>query len=298
MKPTLLLLVVAAGALPSPLGGRGPALAAAFSPPSPRRRPPPSGATSSPHSSSRPSSAAPSASAAASSPSPPSPSASALRAAKEATFGMGCFWEPAESLLKKPGVLATAVGYAGAPPDRPPPTYDAVCFGNEWVEAVRVVYDDETTTYEELLDGFFECQKPGYSRQYASIIFASDSDEEDAAERWKEANLGENGAYATVEIEPASKFHRAEEYHQRYWEKQRIRFVVAALLIAGESGAYDDLFGGGEERRGRGDVVRRPVRSGVPGGRGVDLVGAAGGAGRAGAGSGGIGGRDDDRRWG
>lgn len=160
---------------------------------------------------------------------------------------MGCFWEPAESLLKKPGVLATAVGYAGAPPDRPPPTYDAVCFGNEWVEAVRVVYDDETTTYEELLDGFFECQKPGYSRQYASIIFASDSDEEDAAERWKEANLGTtNGgaSYAIVEIEPASKFHRAEEYHQRYWEKQRMRFVVAALLIAGESGAYDDLFGG------------------------------------------------------
>ena len=43
-------------------------------------------------------------------------------AVKEATFGMGCFWEPAESLLKRPGILATNVGYAGAPPGKPPPT--------------------------------------------------------------------------------------------------------------------------------------------------------------------------------
>ena len=53
-----------------------------------------------------------------------------LSATKEATFGMGCFWEPAESLLKQPGVLATTVGYTGAPVNKPPPTYDSVCFGN------------------------------------------------------------------------------------------------------------------------------------------------------------------------
>ncbi len=89
------------------------------------------------------------------------------------TFGMGCFWEPAESLLKK-DVIATAVGYAGAPPGKPAPTYDAVCFGNDLVEAVRVAYDNEILSYSALLDHFHECQKPKYTRQYASVIFAND----------------------------------------------------------------------------------------------------------------------------
>ena len=88
-----------------------------------------------------------------------------LSAIREATFGMGCFWEPAESLLRRPGVLATTAGYTGAPSNKPPPTYDAVCFGNDWVEAVRVVYDDEVIPYDKLLDDFFQYQKPQYSRQ-------------------------------------------------------------------------------------------------------------------------------------
>jgi len=169
-------------------------------------------------------------------------------AVKEATFGMGCFWEPAESLLKRPGILATNVGYAGAPPGKPPPTYDTVCFGNDWVEAVRVAYDDEALTYRELLDYFFEYQKPGYKRQYASVIFAGDQSEAKEAKRWKEERSKEvmltpkrkNGvSYDNIEIEPNSSFYRAEEYHQRYWEKQRLRGLLAVILIAGESGVYN-----------------------------------------------------------
>ena len=169
-------------------------------------------------------------------------------AVKEATFGMGCFWEPAESLLKRPGILATNVGYAGAPPGKPPPTYDTVCFGNDWVEAVRVAYDDEALTYRELLDYFFEYQKPGYKRQYASVIFAGDQSEAKEAKRWKEERSKEvmlttkrkdGVSYDIIEIEPNSSFYRAEEYHQRYWEKQRLRGLLAVILIAGESGVYN-----------------------------------------------------------
>jgi len=172
-------------------------------------------------------------------------------AVKEATFGMGCFWEPAESLLKRPGILATNVGYAGAPPGKPPPTYDTVCFGNDWVEAVRVAYDDEALTYRELLDYFFEYQKPGYKRQYASVIFAGDQSEAKEAKRWKEERSKERSkedvmtqrkdgvSYDIIEIEPNSSFYRAEEYHQRYWEKQRLRGLLAVILIAGESGVYN-----------------------------------------------------------
>ena len=164
---------------------------------------------------------------------------------------MGCFWEPAESLLKEQGVLATTVGYTGAPPNKQAPTYDSVCFGRDWVEAVRVAYDDEVVSYEQLLDYFFQYQKPkpGY-RQYDSIIFANDTNEEKAASQWKSISAStkqkrdDNLPYEIVEIEPASKFYKAEEYHQRYWEKQRLRFLIGFLLIAGESGAYNNLFDG------------------------------------------------------
>ena len=149
-----------------------------------------------------------------------------LSVTKEATFGMGCFWEPAESLLKQPGVLATTVGYTGAPENKPPPTYDSVCFGNDFVEAVRVVYDDDIISYNQLLDNFFEYQKPGYSRQYASVIFTNDDNEESLATEWKEDNSSKQtkvaGQYNLVDIEPSSAFYKAEEYHQRYWEKQRL----------------------------------------------------------------------------
>jgi len=173
---------------------------------------------------------------------------SPLSAVKEATFGMGCFWEPAEALLKQPGVLATTVGYTGAPPSKKQaPTYDSVCFGKDWVEAVRVAYDDELVSYNQLLDSFFELQNPRYSRQYASIVFANDKTEEKEAMQWKKTcDLKRDDLFPLemVEIEPSSRFFKAEEYHQRYWEKQRLRFLIGFLLIAGESGAYDNFLDG------------------------------------------------------
>jgi peptide-methionine (S)-S-oxide reductase len=188
-----------------------------------------------------------------------------MMAMREATFGMGCFWEPSESLRKKSGVLATSVGYSGAPPNRPPPLYDTVCFGNDWVEAVRVCYDDEVVSYIELLDHFHECQKPGYKRQYSSVIFVNDDDEAMAARSWKEDRAGRwrsgeqassspsssiaafssssSLSYDNVGIEPSTVFYRAEEYHQRYWEKFRLRVLIGMMLLAGESGAYNDYVG-------------------------------------------------------
>ena len=175
-------------------------------------------------------------------------SITSLSAVREATFGMGCFWEPAESLLKQPGILGTTVGYTGAPPNKPPPTYDSVCFGKDWVEAVRVAYDDEVVSYDQVLDYFFKFQKPAYTRQYASVIFANDAAEEKEANQWKKASatkqLDSNLSYDIVEIEKSSPFYKAEEYHQRYWEKQRLRFLIGFALIAGESGAYDNFLAG------------------------------------------------------
>lgn len=222
---------------------------------------------------------------------------------REATFGMGCFWEPSESLLKKTGVLATSVGYSGAPPNKPPPLYDAVCFGNDWVEAVRVCYDDELVSYVELLDHFHECQKPGYKRQYASVIFVNDDDEAMAARSWRKDRGGSmrsggeassppssssivalssssSSSYDNVGIEPSTAFYRAEEYHQRYWEKFRMRALIGILLFAGESGAYNDVVG----RMLGGAASADGILASWIGGGGLSLEGACGALFLAGAG--------------
>ncbi|KAL7464271.1 hypothetical protein ACHAXS_004608 [Conticribra weissflogii] len=166
---------------------------------------------------------------------------------------MGCFWEPAESLLKQPGVNATIVGYIGNAnaASKPPPSYDTVCFGNDYAEAVRVAYDDDIISYDKLLDYFFEYQKPVVgSRQYGSFIFVSKSDKEgqgEMAKKWKEQKMRREGSrakdnlpYSIVNIETMeTSFFKAEEYHQRYWEKQRLRALFGVILLAGAGGAYD-----------------------------------------------------------
>ncbi|EJK76719.1 hypothetical protein THAOC_01502, partial [Thalassiosira oceanica] len=115
----------------------------------------------------------------------------------------------------------------------------------DWVEGVRVVYDDEEVTYEELLDEFMVSQKPGYQRQYASVIFVDDKDEEKAARQWiKRADPAvlerrkDGLTYDVVEIEPTSAFFRAEEYHQKYWDKLKFKAFAGVLLIIGDDGPW------------------------------------------------------------
>jgi peptide-methionine (S)-S-oxide reductase len=148
--------------------------------------------------------------------------------------------------LKVPGVIDTVVGYTGNPQATVEPNYDAVCFGLEWVEGVRVKYEDEELSYEQLLDAFFEVQEPKMgSRQYASIIFPHDREQREAAERWRKENAsrvrsdGVRGAMTS--IEPLSEFFQAEGYHQRYWTKFRPRIAAMVFLLASASGLLDPL---------------------------------------------------------
>ncbi|EJK65150.1 hypothetical protein THAOC_14032 [Thalassiosira oceanica] len=148
-----------------------------------------------------------------------------MAALKEATFGMGT----AESLLKRPGIIETAAGYTGAPDNAKRPNYDSVCFGKDWVEGVRVVYDDEEVTYEELLDEFMVSQKPGYQRQYASVIFVDDKDEEKAARQWiKRADP------AVLERRKDGLTYDVVEN----WDKLRFKAFAGVLLIIGDDGPW------------------------------------------------------------
>lgn len=148
---------------------------------------------------------------------------------EKATFGAGCFWGVEVAFRKVPGVTATAAGYLGG--NLPNPTYQDVCTGRTGhAEVVEVTYDPSKVKYEDLLDVFWTShdpttlnrQGPDRGTQYRSaIFFHSDAQKTAAAaskERWNAS--GRFSGPIVTEITPASAFYRAEEYHQRYLEKQ------------------------------------------------------------------------------
>eukprot|EP00536_Pseudo-nitzschia_multiseries_P010262 jgi/Psemu1/307158/fgenesh1_kg.307_\ len=165
---------------------------------------------------------------------------------------MGCFWEPAEELLKVDGVIDTVSGYTGNKnfdddPSKTTPSYESVCYGRQWVEGVRVTYDTDKISYTELLDAFFETQKPQPgSRQYSSVIFPHNDEQLKMAQAWKETSRertsdGFKSTWTSIEY-PRTKFYAAEGYHQRYWQKQRPRFALILALLAISTGFGDGLF--------------------------------------------------------
>ena len=142
-----------------------------------------------------------------------------------ADFAAGCFWGIEEAFRVMPGVLATEVGYEGG--TVPNATYEQVCGGQTGhAETVRVTYDAQKLSYEDLLRKFFEIhdpttkdrQGPDIGSQYRSAIFYHTPDQRQAAEILKE-NLENSGKYSSLivtDILPAREFYKAEEYHQKY----------------------------------------------------------------------------------
>lgn len=142
-------------------------------------------------------------------------------------FGAGCFWGVEAAFRAIPGVIEVASGYSGG--DRPEPTYEAVCSGDTGhAEVVQVDFDPERVTYENLLERFWAVhdpttpnrQGPDVGTQYRSAIFFHDAEQEEAALRSRDEAQARIGRPIVTQIVPASDFWRAEEYHQRYFEKQ------------------------------------------------------------------------------
>ena len=150
---------------------------------------------------------------------------------KTATFAAGCFWGVEDAFRQVKGVTATEVGYTGGAKDSP--TYKEVCTGRTGhAEAVKVTYDPDTVTYENLLDVFWSNhdptqlnrQGPDFGTQYRTEIFVLDDEQKQAAVSSKQ-ELEASGRFRkpiVTAISPASTFWRAEEYHQQYFEKQGI----------------------------------------------------------------------------
>ena len=147
-----------------------------------------------------------------------------------AQFGMGCFWGAERLFWKLPGVVTTAVGYAGGL--TPNPAYEEVCSGRTGhIEVVLVVFDPAVISYETLLKTFWESHDPtqgmrqggDVGTQYRSAIYTYSDDQGRAAEASKalydKALQARGLGPVTTEIAPAPEFYFAEGYHQQYLAK-------------------------------------------------------------------------------
>jgi len=149
-----------------------------------------------------------------------------LEGRQRATFAAGCFWGVDAAFREIEGVVATSVGYTGgATAD---PTYEQVCNGRTGhAEAVEVTYDPATVTYDQLLNAFWNMhdpttlnrQGPDMGHQYRSAIFFHNAEQERAARKSKDEAQKFFDRKIVTEIVPATDFWRAEDYHQRYFEK-------------------------------------------------------------------------------
>ena len=159
----------------------------------------------------------------------PSGSEAGLDRTARATFAAGCFWGVEAAFRELDGVLDVTVGYTGG--TTPDPTYETVCGGETChAEAVEVIFNPATVSYRKLLYTFWHIHNPttpnrqgwDLGSQYRSAIFFHDADQERLALATRQVEQESLVKPIVTEIVPATTFYRAEEYHQRYYERSGV----------------------------------------------------------------------------
>jgi len=147
----------------------------------------------------------------------------------KATFGAGCFWGVEAAFQKIPGIVSTKVGYMGGHLKNP--SYKDVCTDKTGhAEVIQITFNPKVVSYEKLVEIFwnihdptqFNKQGPDIGTQYRSAIFYHNQKQKEIAEKSKKKQH-QSGKYKrtiVTEITPAKEFYPAEEYHQKYLEKQ------------------------------------------------------------------------------
>lgn len=138
---------------------------------------------------------------------------------EKATFALGCFWSPEAQFGCTPGVVRTRVGYAGGTTQNP--TYHHL---GDHIETIQVEFDPTTTSYEALLEHFWQRHDPTrrpVKRQYTSAVFPHNEQQHELAQRTREQVDRQVDEEVTTEIIPDGSFHVAEEYHQKYHLQQQ-----------------------------------------------------------------------------
>ncbi|AGB36208.1 peptide-methionine (S)-S-oxide reductase MsrA [Natronococcus occultus] len=136
-----------------------------------------------------------------------------------ATFGVGCFWGPDARFGALEGVARTRVGYAGG--TEPDPTYYSL---GDHTEVVRIAYDPDVVTYEELLETFWashDWHSAAPKRQYRSVVLAHDDEQYELACRGWDAVADRTGRTPATDVERLGAFYSAEPSHQKYELRSR-----------------------------------------------------------------------------
>ena len=145
-------------------------------------------------------------------------------------FGAGCFWGVEYNFSKLEGVNEVVSGYSGGKTSNP--TYEQVCSNStEHAEVVMIDYDETVISYEDLLDSFWKKhdpttlnrQGPDIGNQYRSAIFYYDENQKELAQKSLDEFQKKLNKKIVTEITKADTFWKAEEYHQKYFEKHNIR---------------------------------------------------------------------------
>ena len=146
-----------------------------------------------------------------------------------ATFAAGCFWGIEAAFVQTPGVIDVVSGYTGGQTENP--TYQQVCSDRTGhAEAVEVTFDPAKVSYNQLLDVFWKIhdptqvnrQGPDIGSQYRSAIFTHSAEQEAQAKASRDAHQNGFERPIATSIEPAKTFYRAEDYHQRYFERHGV----------------------------------------------------------------------------
>ena len=158
-----------------------------------------------------------------------------------ADFGAGCFWCVEAVFERLDGVQSVVSGYEGGENENP--TYKQVCNGDTGhAEVVRITFDPEVISFEELLNLFWKMHDPttlnsqgaDHGTQYRSVIFYQSHEQRDAAEKSKAEAASSFADPVVTEISPASEFYEAEDYHQDYFrlnpQASYCSFVIAPKL--------------------------------------------------------------------
>ena len=137
----------------------------------------------------------------------------------------GCFWGMQKFIDQFQGVARTEVGYANGPDKAP--SYQEVCRSSGHAETVRVDYDETVISLEKLLDCYFMVIDPlSVNRQgedagiqYRTGVYYTRESQRHVIERVFAREREKAGAPLAVELAPLRNFFSAEEYHQKYLEK-------------------------------------------------------------------------------
>ncbi|MEM9243421.1 MAG: peptide-methionine (S)-S-oxide reductase MsrA [Pseudomonadota bacterium] len=160
----------------------------------------------------------------------------ALAENETAIFAGGCFWCLQADFDKIPGVISTTVGYDGG--STPNPSYSKVSSGKtNYVESVKVIYDTEKVSYQQLLTTFWHNIDPldkggqfcDRGKQYRSAIFYLNQQQYQMAQDSKEAVKKKLAKTVYTNILPSTQFYPAEAYHQKYYKNHSIRYKFYRL---------------------------------------------------------------------